>query len=478
MNIELLLDLLRACPIVASVQAEEGTPMDDPAVLLAAARASLARGVLVLRLQGIENIELIRDLTGAPTIGLIKRHYAGSEVYITPTLREVEELVEVGAEIIALDATPRRRPHGLQLEELVQAVHRSGKLALADCDTIASVRYAIGCGADIVSTTLSGYTPDSPHATSPDLRFLYQACTESSVPVLAEGRYQEPWHVRAALRVGAKGVVMGGALNDPLKQTYRFVKAADRYDEPVGAADIGGTWLRFAKFGPDWRPESIERIPLPGDPLERVAWIDEMAARFGVTRVGIASGGVVDPHTGQVREAKPIIPGHQGTWLDLDRLDCVALNDGLAAAWGHACLPEYAGIRVATLALGTGVGCGFVSDHQLWHGPQGQYPRVNDLFVPYGGTIESVLGGANLSDEEDADHEPALEAARAAIEAIRGMFFADAIVVCGGVGSSRWFRESMEPLAGRWNLHWSPFGADATLYGAAALALFPLEPLS
>lgn len=471
MSPEALARLLDECPLVASVQAGEGSPMDDPAVLLSAARSSLMLGVRLLRLQGIENIELIRSETGAPVIGLIKRSYPGSEVYITPTLSEVEELLQTGCEVIAVDATERSRPHGQTLRDLVSAIQRAGRLVLADCDNVTAVRHALEVGVDLVGTTLSGYTPDSRPTPGPDINLVVRACRESSVPVLAEGRYQEPWQVSAALRAGASGVVIGGALNDPVKQTARFLEAASRYEGPVGAVDIGGTWLRFAKFTADWQVETVDRVPLPATHRERLAWIEEMVDLAAVDRVGISAGGVIDPHTAFVVESKPIVPGAEHQHYVLSNADAVALNDGLAAAWGHACYPEFCGLRVATLALGTGVGCGFVAQHQLWMGPRGEYPRINDLPAPGGGTIEGSLGGANLNLERPENRQLATYAVETALSAVQNLYFPDVIVLSGGVGLSDWLLGL--PQVAAFGAHPSPFGDDAGLFGAAALALFP-----
>ncbi|HVL39477.1 MAG TPA: putative N-acetylmannosamine-6-phosphate 2-epimerase [Fimbriimonadaceae bacterium] len=473
MTVSELLDVLAARPLVASVQASEGSPVEDPTTLARLAAASAEQGVRVLRLQGVENVQSARQATGLPCIGLVKRRYPGSEVYITPTIAEVEALLASPCEVIALDATLRERPEGQTLRSLVQEVHRAGRLAMGDCDTIASVRHALSCGVDLVGTTLAGYTDAAPSTTGPDLGFLREAIAESTVPVLAEGRFAQPWQVQAALRIGAAAVVVGGALNDPVKLTRGFIRAATVADGPVGAVDIGGTWLRFGIFSPDWKLLDSRRITVPRDRTSRLDWIREQVQYGSVHRVGISTGGTVDPHTGEVWEAKPIIPGHAGTVFDEATVGVptLALNDGLATAWGHANLPQFAGRRVATLALGTGVGCGFVVEGSIWMGPRGEYPRLNDM--PSGVrdlTVEQALGGASLGEA------PGGEAIRDAVQAflqsslmLQEMLFPDEIVVCGGVGLGDW----IAPFLRGQGLSASPFGEDAGLYGAAALALFP-----
>lgn len=181
-------------------------------------------------------------------------------------------------------------------------------------------------------------------------------------------------------------------------------------------------------------------------------------------KAAVGSGGVIDPKTNTVTQAKPIIPDHVGSRFDAASLGVptVALNDGLATAWGHACLPEYAGQRVATLALGTGVGFGLVDRGRMLMGPGGEPPHLNDVPFDAGRSVEEVLGGAHLANREEA-----CAAAKKAVEIIQQMLHPDAIVLCGGVGLADWLDLELPR---------SPFGEDAGLYGAAALAVFPPEP--
>lgn len=461
-----LLTMLRNQPLVVSVQASEGSATDHTETLLRMAQASVAQGVRVLRLEGAERVRLIRADTQAVTIGLIKRSYPESAAYITPTEREVDELLQTGCEIVALDATVANAA----APALIQRVKSAGRLAMADCDTVEAALRAVDLGADLVGTTLSGYTQNSCEQTGPDLALVRQILRRTRTPVLAEGRYSQRWQVDAALRIGAAGVVVGGAINDTVKTT-KSLQPPPRANGPVGAFDIGGTWIRFGVFSPDWDLLEVVREPLPPDRKGREAWISEQLLSSGVVACGVSTGGTVDPATGEVWEAKSIIPDYVGARFDFD-VPTAALNDGLATAWGHACLPDFAGRRVATLALGTGVGCGFVAKGRIWHGPRGEYPRINDLPTARG-TIEELLGGAALSPHPDeARREGAVAALRAAVQVLRGAMMPEEIVVCGAVGLSSW----MQPVLAELGLRTSPFGADAGLFGAAALALYPPAP--
>jgi putative N-acetylmannosamine-6-phosphate epimerase len=466
-NVADFLQQLQACPVIASVQASEGSPVDHPYTLLRLAQASAQEGVHILRLQGAETIRLIKRETGLPVIGLIKRAYEGSEIYITPTRAEVDELISTGCEIIALDGTPRPRPNGDTLQDLVKKIHAAGRLAMADCDSLESLQHAEAAGADILSTTLAGYTSARPQTQGPDLDLLRIAASKFKQPILAEGRFNNPQQVQTALRIGAAGVVIGGALNDPVKQTRAFVSAAPHVTEPVGAVDIGGTWIRFGLFSPDWKLLESERAELPTGREERLNWIKLQVAKHKVKRLGVSTGGVVDPQTCTVTEAKPLIPDHVGTDFRSLAETVVALNDGLATAWGHACLPEFAGRRVATLALGTGVGAGFCADGKLFTDSRGDYPRLNDLATTTGETYEDLLGGAALTPAPGDDTKAkAQQALSLALQTLYALYLPDSIILCGGVGLADWLNLSD-------NVARTPFGEDAGLYGAAAMALFP-----
>lgn len=469
MRIEDFIKALGECPLVASVQADDGSPLDDPEIIVRLAESSLSQGVKVLRLQGVENILAVREaLPNVPIAGLIKTDIGQDRVYISPGIREVQALIEVGCEVICLDGTQRPRAGGATFAQLVQMIHAAGRLAMADCDSIESARHAVEAGADIVSTTLAGYTRESVPTVGPDLDFVRKASRTLRAPVLGEGRYAHRWQIEAALRSGAKGVVVGGALNDPIKQT-RALMPSLRATRNVGAVDIGGTWLRFGVFTPDWHLVHHDRIELPESHPDRMAWISARVREARVESVGIGSGGTIDPRTGIVSEAKAIIPDHVGRKLTDLEVQAIAINDGLATAWGHACLADFAGKRVATLTLGTGVGCGFVSKGHIEMGRHGEYPRINDLRLAEGHTLEDYLGGAALTAGK-SQPEWALGAAKIALEAVQTLYYPDVVVLSGGVGLS----PLLKPLMNE-RVVTSPFGEDAGLYGAAAMALFPPE---
>lgn len=479
MTVSQFLAILAEAPLIASVQASPQSPVDDPHTLLRLAQTSLQEGVRVLRLEGLENITLIKSETKAPTIGLIKRGYPGTSHYITPTLKEVDELLSTECEVIALDA----RSLGTEsdrLTPLVDACHRAGRLVLADCTSAADIEGATRAGCDLLSTTFFAGGPGDETFTQPQFEDLGTFLSSTKLPVIAEGLYQTEAHIRQAIAMGAKGVVVGGALNDPIKLTKRFVAAAKTPTSDVGACDIGGTRLRFGRFSPAWRLVDRAEVPLPPTHAERLAWIAEQCEVHGTSVVGISTGGVVDPRTSTVVSSTEIIPGNEGSTFDIPGVTLRVINDGLATAWGH-CLYRLrnplqdasSSDRTVTIAVGTGLGCGVTTGFGFLDAAR--YPRLNDVCFGPDTTLEQIVGGASLSripDEEEQAH--AQEALNYAIDLCAKLYQPSEIFLCGGVALSDWMRGAVDFSAFDETLvTFSPFGPDAGLYGAAALALFP-----
>jgi len=209
--------------LVVSCQAQDGSPFVDPAHMMAMAAAAVLGGAAGLRGQGVSHVRGMVNL-GVPVIGLVKRNTPGSPVYITPTGADVTALTDVGAQIVAADATGRPRASGEKLSEIVAAAHAGGALFMADVDSLDAALAAADAGADLVGTTLSGYTA-GPVPDGPDIALVGTLSRHCPVPVIAEGRYRTPAQVSAAFDEGAWAVVVGTAISDPVNTTRRFAQA-------------------------------------------------------------------------------------------------------------------------------------------------------------------------------------------------------------------------------------------------------------
>jgi N-acylglucosamine-6-phosphate 2-epimerase len=199
--------------LIVSVQARAGSALDDPDVLAAMARAAQENGAAGVRIQGVRNLEAVRRRVDVPIIGIIKRQYEGYEPYITPTLREVREVLDAGAEIVAFDATDRARPNESTIGELISAIHAGGAVAMADCSVPEDGLSARAAGADIVATTLCGYTKETAGRTLPALDVV-RAFAQLDCFVICEGGIHNPQDGAAAMQAGADAIVVGTAITN------------------------------------------------------------------------------------------------------------------------------------------------------------------------------------------------------------------------------------------------------------------------
>jgi len=205
-----LLEGLRGSLIV-SCQPAPGGPMDSVASVVGLALAARDGGAKGLRIQGARNVAAVAAACNLPVIGLVKRDLPDSPVRITAFLEDAHALIGAGAAIIAFDATARPRP--VAVADLIAAVHEGGRLAMADCADIAEMRAALALGADILASTMSGYT-GGPVPAGPDLALVRDGA-KLGPPVFAEGRYNTPALAAAAIAAGAHAVVVGTAITRP-----------------------------------------------------------------------------------------------------------------------------------------------------------------------------------------------------------------------------------------------------------------------
>ena len=211
--------------LVVSCQALSDEPLCSPFIMGRMARAAREGGAAAIRAQGAADVVEVQRVTGLPVIGLVKRNYPDSEIYITPTLHEADELLETHCEVIALDMTDRKRPGGVMAGDLVEHIHAAGVLVLADISTFEEGMKAAELGADAVSTTLSGYTPYSPQLEGPDTELVQQLSQALQIPVFAEGRINTPEDLQLVMEAGAYGAIVGSAITRPQLITAKFARA-------------------------------------------------------------------------------------------------------------------------------------------------------------------------------------------------------------------------------------------------------------
>ena len=199
--------------LIVSCQAPSESPLHHPTVIAAMAEAAVLRGAMGVRIDTPAHITAVRQRVDAPIIGLWKQVIPGSPVYITPQFHHAQAVAAAGADIIAIDATQRPRPGNECLLELISRIHEElGKPVMADLDTLAAAKSAAQAGADLLGTTLYGYTQATEMLNPPGFELLAKVVTECSVPCVCEGGITSPRAANQALELGAFTVVVGTAI--------------------------------------------------------------------------------------------------------------------------------------------------------------------------------------------------------------------------------------------------------------------------
>lgn len=220
--------------LIVSCQALPEEPLHSSFIMGRMALAAKAGGALGIRANTKEDIQEIQSVAALPVIGIVKRDYPDSEVYITPTMKEVEELMEVSPEVIAMDATGMLRPGGVTLKEFFLQVKEKypNQLWMADCSTIEEALYADELGFDFIGTTMVGYTRQSrgQRIEADDFKILREILAGVRHRVIAEGNIDTPKKARRVLELGAFCVVVGSAITRPQLITKAFADAVSALD--------------------------------------------------------------------------------------------------------------------------------------------------------------------------------------------------------------------------------------------------------
>ncbi|WP_063653764.1 N-acetylmannosamine-6-phosphate 2-epimerase [Candidatus Arsenophonus triatominarum] len=205
--------------LIVSCQPVQGSPLDKPEIVAAMALAAVQTGAVAVRIEGINNLKATRKLISVPIIGIIKRDLSDSQVRIAPFLDDVDALAQAGADIVAFDGTDR--PRSVSVEAIIERTHQQGCTAMADCSSLEDGTHCHNIGAEIIGTTLSGYTMDVVPDT-PDFP-LVQALSAKGYRVIAEGRFNSPALAAQALQHGAWAVTVGSAITrlEHICQWYR-----------------------------------------------------------------------------------------------------------------------------------------------------------------------------------------------------------------------------------------------------------------
>ncbi|WP_059170495.1 N-acetylmannosamine-6-phosphate 2-epimerase [Bacillus sp. FJAT-27445] len=211
--------------LIVSCQALPDEPLHSPFIMGRMAYAAMLGGAKGIRANGVEDIREIKQTVDLPIIGIIKKVYEGSDVFITPTMQEIELLHSEGVDIIALDATKRVRPDGTTISEIFPKIRETYKeqLFMADCSTYEEAEEAYRLGFDCIGTTLSGYTSYTKGKELPDIELLGRLVKDFDIPVIAEGGIWTPEQLERIFNLGVHTAVVGTAITRPMEITKRFV---------------------------------------------------------------------------------------------------------------------------------------------------------------------------------------------------------------------------------------------------------------
>ncbi len=213
--------------LIVSCQALPDEPLHSSYIMSRMAYAAYEGGAVGIRANTAKDIKEIRATVSLPVIGIVKQVYEGCDVYITPTIQEVEALIEVGVEIIAMDATKRPRPDGRMIEEVFPEIRERypDQLFMADCSCVEEGLQAEQLGFDLLGTTMAGYTPYTKGTKLPDVTMIKTLVEQSKKPVIAEGGIWCPEDLKRVLDTGAWAAVVGTAITRPRDITRRYVEA-------------------------------------------------------------------------------------------------------------------------------------------------------------------------------------------------------------------------------------------------------------
>ncbi|TRM10622.1 N-acetylmannosamine-6-phosphate 2-epimerase [Lentibacillus cibarius] len=216
--------------LIVSCQALEDEPLHGSRMMSKMALAAEQGGASGIRANTVQDIQAIKKEVDLPIIGIIKKDFTDSDVFITPTIDEVDALYREGVDIIALDATSQKRPDGKSFKAFFSEVKATypDQLFMADISTLEEAIHAEEAGVDIVASTLAGYTPYSKDTVPMNL--VTELLEHLSIPVIAEGNFDSPEKVKKALQLGAHAVVVGSAITRPQCITEKFSQAVLELD--------------------------------------------------------------------------------------------------------------------------------------------------------------------------------------------------------------------------------------------------------
>lgn len=382
--------IIKPFSLIVSCQAYDNEALRDSNVIARIALAAKQGGASCIRANGAEDIRKIKKLTGLPVIGIYKDFEClkKSCAFITVRKNQIKEIIEAGADVIAIDCTRRERPEPLkELFEFVRNNYPHIEI-VADIADLEDVKLVANLKPDYFSTTLSGYTDYTEKVEKPDINLIKEIKKITEIPVIAEGHYKAPEEVRKAFINGAYAVVVGTAITRPHVITQRFFEAISDLSQNTKSLgiDIGGTWIRVEKISFDRKVLGKYKIRNPQNKEKIFSIIHEILTKeTDITHIGIASAGRIDVESGIVTFASENIKNWTGVNLKEEILKMVNIepivdNDANAATFAQ--WSETQEKNMVLITVGTGIGSGAIVNGRLLRGKSGGAFEIGHILYP------------------------------------------------------------------------------------------------
>ena len=414
--------IIKPFSLIVSCQAYNNEALRDSNVIARIALAAKQGGASCIRANGAEDIRIIKKLTGLPVIGIYKDFEClkKSCAFITVRKNQIKEIIEAGADVIAIDCTRRERPESLkELFDFVRNNYPHVEI-VADIADVEDVKLVAHLKPNYFSTTLSGYTDYTEKVEKPDINLIREIKKVTDIPVIAEGHYKMPEEIRKALIKGAHAVVVGTAITRPHIITKRFFEAISDLSEntKILGIDIGGTWIRMEKISLDRKILGRYKIRNPQNKEKILSIIYEVLAKEkDITHIGIASAGRIDVESGIVTFASENIKNWTGVnlkeeILKMANIEPVVDNDANAATFAQWSVSQEENMVLIT--VGTGIGSGAIVNGRLLRGKNGGAFEVGHILYPENklictcgkvGCIETLIRGEKLRKTYELNKE-------------------------------------------------------------------------
>ncbi len=405
--------------IIVSCQATEEEPLHGSKIMARMAKAAEEGGAVGIRANTPEDIKEIKATVKLPIIGIFKDKVGSFNVYITPTMKHVTQVIKAGADLIAIDCTRRLRPQSI--EKIFSYIRKNYNIPIiADVADFEDALLISKLKPDFIATTLSGYTNYSKNRPTPDIELVREISENIRIPVIAEGNYTQPEQAFEAFVAGAFAVVIGGAITRPQQTTKRFVSVTRGLlttEKRAIGIDVGGTHTRGALIGADGSAtQTIEKATTKTSPLEGVEnIIDELILNKNVSVIGIGTAGRVDFEKGEVVYAT----GNLHNWSKINlklileakySIPVVVDNDVNAATYAHWFLMKGKPRNMSYIAVGTGLGSGLILNGELYRGKHGNAGEIGHIVIPGNerrctcgkkGCVETLLSGRFIREEHE-----------------------------------------------------------------------------